>query len=81
MNSRERILAAINRQPINRIPTDIWATPEVFAKLRDHFGNDTDIMAELHSDGTGYILAPCHNLQANTPVENIIAMYDEAWQY
>ena len=32
----------------------------------------------LGRDGTGYILAPCHNLQANTPVENIIAMYDEA---
>jgi hypothetical protein len=22
-----------------------------------------------------------HNLQVNTPVENIIAMYDEAWKY
>ncbi len=32
----------------------------------------------LGGDGTGYILAPCHNLQANTPIENIIAMYDEA---
>lgn len=36
---------------------------------------------ELAGDGTGYILAPCHNLQVNTPVENIIAMYDEAWKY
>ena len=35
----------------------------------------------LASDGTGYILAPCHNLQVVTPVENIIAMYDEAWRY
>jgi len=35
----------------------------------------------LATDGTGYILAPCHNLQAVTPVENILAMYDEAWQY
>ena len=32
----------------------------------------------LGSDGTGLIIAPCHNIQANTPVENIIAMYDEA---
>ena len=23
----------------------------------------------------GYILAPCHNVQPNTPVENIITMY------
>lgn len=35
----------------------------------------------LAGDGTGYILAPCHNLQAVTPVENIVAMYDEAWNY
>jgi uroporphyrinogen decarboxylase len=35
----------------------------------------------LASDGTGYILAPCHNLQAVTPVENIVAMYDEAHRY
>ena len=33
------------------------------------------------TDGTGYVLAPCHNLQANTPVENILAMYDEAHRY
>jgi uroporphyrinogen decarboxylase len=35
----------------------------------------------LAADGTGYILAPCHNLQAVTPVENIVAMYDEAHAY
>ena len=29
-------------------------------------------------DRTGYILAPCHNCQAITPVENILAMYDHA---
>ena len=29
----------------------------------------------------GYILAPCHNLQSLTPIENIVAMYDEAWIY
>jgi uroporphyrinogen decarboxylase len=35
------------------------------------------IKAALGSDGTGLILAPCHNLQANTPTENIVAMYEE----
>lgn len=29
--------------------------------------------------GGGYILAPCHNLQAVSPVENIIAMYETAY--
>jgi uroporphyrinogen decarboxylase len=36
------------------------------------------IKAELGSDGTGLIIAPCHNLQAITPVENIIALYEAA---
>ena len=35
----------------------------------------------LAPDRTGYILASCHNLQAVTPVENVLAMYDEAWRY
>ena len=30
---------------------------------------------------TGHILALCHNLQVNTPVENIIVTYVEAWEY
>jgi len=52
------------------------------------FGTPDDVRAAvraaidaLASDGTGYILAPCHNLQAVTPMDNIVAMYDEAWQY
>lgn len=37
MNPRERILAAIRHEPVDRFPTDIWATPEVWDKLRAHF--------------------------------------------
>ncbi len=51
MNLRERILAAINHQPVDRIPTDIWATAEVFAKLRRHFGEGVAIGPALHIDG------------------------------
>ncbi len=51
MNSRERILAAIARQPIDRIPTDYWATSEVTANLRRHFGEKADLEALLHIDG------------------------------
>jgi len=51
MNSRERILSAINRKPVDRIPTDIWATNEVWVKLRNHFGESADIRRELHIDG------------------------------
>ena len=52
------------------------------------FGTPSDVRAEvrhcidsLGKDKTGYILAPCHNIQSVTPLENIIAMYDEAWNY
>ncbi len=49
------------------------------------FGTTEEVRAEvrrcvevLASDRTGYILAPCHNVQVNTPVENVLAMYDTA---
>jgi len=49
------------------------------------FGTEDEVRAEvrackeaLYSDRTGYILAPCHNVQAITPIENILTMYDEA---
>jgi len=52
------------------------------------FGTLEEVRAEVRhnidalcSDQTGYILAPCHNIQPITPVKNIIAMYDEAWKY
>ena len=32
-------------------------------------------MATLGADGTGYVVAPCHNVQGITPVENVIRMY------
>ncbi len=52
------------------------------------FGTVEDVRAEvrtcldhLYSDRTGFILGPCHNLQVMTPIENILAMYDEARKY
>jgi len=51
MNSRERVLAAINHEKCDRVPTDIWATGEVWQKLRDYFGAGTDLAAALHIDG------------------------------
>jgi uroporphyrinogen decarboxylase len=31
--------------------------------------------------GGGYILGPCHNIQAVSPVENIVTMYETAYEY
>jgi uroporphyrinogen decarboxylase len=53
MNSRERILAAINHQPLDRIPMDIWATEEVWSKLHKAFGTNEEIREKLHIDGFG----------------------------
>jgi uroporphyrinogen decarboxylase len=38
MTPKERILAILNRQPVDRIPVDLWHTPEIAAALRQHFG-------------------------------------------
>jgi len=32
-------------------------------------------------DNGGYILAPCHNIQAITPPENIVAMYQAGYEF
>jgi len=34
----------------------------------------------LLGKGGGYILAPCHNIQAITPPENVAAMYETCYQ-
>lgn len=53
MNHRERILAAMQHQAVDRLPTDIWATAEVWDKLRDYFGvNDNlSVFDKLDIDG------------------------------
>ena len=37
MTPKERILAILNRQPVDRLPVDLWHTPEIAAALRNHF--------------------------------------------
>ena len=42
MDSRERVLAAINHQKPDRIPCDLWAEPGVWERLRNDLGVKTD---------------------------------------
>lgn len=60
MNHRERILAAIQHQPVDRLPTDMWATPEVWEKLFAHFqvDNRVDLYDQLGIDGIFSIPPP-----------------------
>ena len=37
MNSRERVLLAVEHKEPDRVPLDFYATPEVWQKLREHF--------------------------------------------
>jgi len=51
------------------------------------FGCVQDVRAEVLENlnilgaGGGYILAPCHNIQTITPIENILAMYQTGYEY
>ena len=60
MNHRERILAAIRHQPVDRIPTDMWATSEVQRKLFDYLQVDSLVALydRLDIDGIMHIGPP-----------------------
>jgi len=50
------------------------------------FGSKEDVKKEVIENieilgkGGGYILAPCHNIQPITPIENIITMYEVGYE-
>ncbi len=51
------------------------------------FGCRAEVKAEvlenlqILGEGGGYILAPCHNIQPITPIENILTMYETGYEY
>jgi len=51
------------------------------------FGSVEEVRAEVMDNirvlgqGGGYILAPCHNIQAVSPPENVVAMYETGYEY
>jgi uroporphyrinogen decarboxylase len=42
MTPKERILAVLNREPVDRIPVDLWHTPEIVTMLCQHLGVDSE---------------------------------------
>ena len=50
------------------------------------FGTQQEVRQEVRDNfrilgaGGGYFLAPCHNIQAVGPAENVVAMYDEGYR-
>lgn len=51
------------------------------------FGSTAEVRQEVQDNlrilgaGGGYILAPCHNIQAVTPPENVLAMYAAGYEF
>lgn len=52
MDSKERVLAILQRQKVDRIPIDLWHTPEIGLALRTHFNveNDLDLYRAMGLD-------------------------------
>ncbi len=43
MTAKERVLSAINRERLDRIPCDYWGTQEIADKLKKHLGVEKDL--------------------------------------
>ena len=49
-----------------------WLQRATVAEIKEEVNR---LMDEVGKNG-GYILAPCHNIQPDTPIENVLAIYD-----
>jgi len=56
------------------------AGPVAYGSVQDVIDNVRDTL-EIMMPGGGYCLAPTHQLQDNSPTENVIAMYEAAKKY
>lgn len=57
MTPRERVLATINRRPVDRVPVDLWLTPEVLGALSQHVGepDEYELYRKLGVDKIAWI--------------------------
>jgi uroporphyrinogen decarboxylase len=54
MTHKERFLMAINHEEPDRVPIDVWYTPEAEKKFLEYLGEDTDKLSLYAADG-GYL--------------------------
>lgn len=52
-----------------------------FGTIEDVRRETRQCLETLGADGGGYILSSCHNIQAGTPVDNVLAMIETAQQW
>ena len=58
MTHIERFKASIDRKPFDRVPTDLWATPEMFKVLEEYLGQDADTIRRKIFDVDVGLLTP-----------------------
>jgi uroporphyrinogen decarboxylase len=54
MTHKERFLTAINHEEPDRVPIDVWYTPEAERKILKYLGEDTEKLSLYAADG-GYL--------------------------
>lgn len=58
----------------------LWAMPPVTDNLRAHLSADKD-EGVWQALGGGFVLAPTNNVMPETPVENVVALYETVGAY
>jgi len=51
-----------------------------FGSVQDVINQAREVL-DIMKPGGGYVLAPSHNLQSNTPTENVLALYQSAREF
>ncbi len=88
MTAKERILAMLNRQPVDRMPVDLWHTPEVVEMLIKYFRvkDETAMWKALGLDKIVWNFMDYHNPHGSSrttwgvPLKNVqagMAHYEE----
>ncbi len=65
MTPRERVLAILNRKPVDRIPVDIWYTSEIGEALKKHYRVQDDF-ALYEAMGLDKIVCVCPEYQSSS---------------
>ena len=74
MTAHERILATIQRQHTDRVPVDVWLTPEVLDSLKKHTGehDEYELYKKLGVDKIAWIF-PGYGTEIFDPNDSDIA--------
>jgi len=70
MNPKKRVLAVLNREPVDRLPIDIWHTEEIRQLLQSHFGvrDDLDLYRKMNLDKIVWLFPTYQAPDADGPV-------------